>query len=113
MRFLSRSHPQDIGEAKPITRAIGATVMAGAAAIAVTKLKEKTYKAAGIELQNLCATYENPSDLSQYVQLLAPKYGLSSLSGDLQLEMKRLYDVFLSAQIPSSDAPLRYNICIV
>eukprot|EP00213_Chloropicon_mariensis_P007055 CAMPEP_0197476304 /NCGR_PEP_ID=MMETSP1309-20131121/7614_1 /TAXON_ID=464262 /ORGANISM="Genus nov. species nov., Strain RCC998" /LENGTH=1060 /DNA_ID=CAMNT_0043016527 /DNA_START=245 /DNA_END=3427 /DNA_ORIENTATION=+ len=93
----------------PVAKVAGAAVSGGVAAVALTKLQEKTYDAAAAELHNICvAAGGDPSQLdSQAIQSLAPRYGLENLSDKLGLELKRIYDAYLSSVLPSSDEPLK------
>eukprot|EP00216_Chloropicon_sp_CCMP2111_P004080 CAMPEP_0198246818 /NCGR_PEP_ID=MMETSP1446-20131203/46166_1 /TAXON_ID=1461542 ORGANISM="Unidentified sp, Strain CCMP2111" /NCGR_SAMPLE_ID=MMETSP1446 /ASSEMBLY_ACC=CAM_ASM_001112 /LENGTH=966 /DNA_ID=CAMNT_0043931141 /DNA_START=214 /DNA_END=3114 /DNA_ORIENTATION=+ len=95
-------------EVRPVARLASVAVLGGAAALAVSKLQEKTHQAAGIELHNAFASFDDPTAVDPgYVATIAAKYGIADPQEKMRLEMKRLYDAFLSSVIPSSDTPLR------
>ncbi len=96
---------------KPVARVATALALGGAATLAAGKLQEKTYDAAATELHNLCATAaangQGPD--RNAISSLAPRYGLANLTEKPQLamELKRIYDAFLTSVLPMGDEPLR------
>ncbi|QDZ24024.1 chloroplast envelope inner membrane translocon protein TIC110 [Chloropicon primus] len=101
---------KDKVDVKPIASVAGAAVLGGAGALGVKKLQEKTMDAAAAELHNICAAAgDDPATglNAGAIRELAPRYGLSNLSDQLGLEMKRIYEAYLASVIPSSDEPLR------
>ena len=98
--------------ARPVAGVAGAAVLGGAGALGVKKLQEKTLDAAAAELHNICCAAGDLDDPAaslnaQAIRELAPRYGLSSLSDQLGLEMKHIYESYLASVIPSSDEPLK------
>lgn len=61
---------------------------------------------AAVELQNVLSNLQDPLELSpDTVKSLEAKYGVS-FNTQLNLEIRQIYDAFLSSQIPPGDQPL-------
>lgn len=89
----------------PAQVAAGAVVAAGVG-YGAKQLNEQRKGIFGKELVNVLAAKADPLDLDpSEVASVAAKYGVNPAT-DVEMEMRNVYDVFLSAQLPPGDQPL-------